>query len=98
MSEIKSEIIKMCDFCQKTKTDKVCYFCGKDICYMCAILTNFDCNLLYKDNYFYHDAISYICESCWEKGDKIRHKIMELRTITDKQEEELINQWKNMIK
>lgn len=83
-----------CDVCKKESGRiKPCAICGKDICWKCAILTEFEYDLMVKNNYDC-DRPDFICEECWDKGLNIRKEITEIRYAKSVREEALFAQWK----
>ena len=92
---VTTDIIK-CDDCgaRNTRT-KQCHFCGKDVCYLCAYLTDFICDLRCNGAYDC-DRPHHVCKSCWNKGEEIRNKIMDIREKAEKDEEQLMSDWHNI--
>lgn len=76
-----------CDTCGGSSEVKRCCMCGGDICYDCAIKTDFDS---LKNGSWWGDYPSYFCPSCWEKGTAFTPSILGLR----EDEELLLTQWK----
>lgn len=103
-NKIEHKVITTCDICGRDDQDytyvriKPCQICERDVCISCSVLTDslYDSNLLSSD--FLSDHPDYVCISCWNTGVGIRHEIMKIRDIAEREEEELIESWKNMCK
>ena len=85
-----------CDFCdhdakKEYRHVKKCHFCGKDVCYKCAVMFDLSSNL--EDGSYSDDYPDYSCRPCWELGYGIRANIIVLRKEKELEEDALINQW-----
>jgi len=96
VQEVTNTIVT-CDFCKTTNTRGVswpirqCKICERDVCTKCAILT--DCEYL-KDNQYSSDYPDFYCKECWEKGEKEREAILDLRKALDEQESHFLTAWR----
>jgi len=88
-----------CDFCGKTSPlvyarIKECKICKKDVCPECAMRIDFDLDL--HQPHSLSDYPEHICKSCWDKGEDIRHNIMEVRNSAEELECDLMVEWEKL--
>jgi hypothetical protein len=72
--------------------------CHSDVCFDCAVALDFDCCLTASPPFYHSDYPEFVCKECWNLGDDIRQRIMEVRDAAEDAEYNLLEEWRSLRK